>query len=54
MELKSLNVVALSEIEITEITGGTWLSYAIGYLCGQWVKGESGNGGMPLGGFSGS
>jgi hypothetical protein len=54
MEVKYLNVLSLSETEMNATNGGTWLSYAVGYLCGQWVKGESGNGGMPLGGFSGS
>jgi len=39
---------------MNETAGGTWLSYAIGYLCGQWVNGQEGNGGMPLGGWSGS
>ncbi|WP_160150111.1 hypothetical protein [Parabacteroides sp. Marseille-P3160] len=35
LDYKNLDLKELSEVEIKEIQGGTWLAYAVGYLC-RW------------------
>ena len=38
MDIKNFNVVELSDSECQSTNGGSWLSYAIGYIAGVIVN----------------
>jgi hypothetical protein len=35
INLTNLQVVEINNSDLQSITGGTWLSYALGYICGK-------------------